>query len=517
MGRNEGIAEIECGRLFDLAIIGGGATGLGTAVEAASRGLATVLIDQHDFCKGTSSRSTKLIHGGVRYLAQGNARLVIGALTERGRLLENAGHVVGALPLVVPFYRWWEAPYYLAGLKLYDALAGRRGIGNSVFLSREKALSSVPNLSGNGLRGGILFYDGQFDDARLAVSLARTAANFGAKLLNYVKALGLEKDGVRLRGIACRDELTGRRFEIRAKGVVNATGVFADEVRRMDDPAAPRMIEASQGSHLVLSREFLPSDCGILVPKTDDGRVLFAIPWHERVLAGTTDLKVNHPELEPRPLADEVDFILRHLSRYLARAPHRSDILSMFAGLRPLIKGGEGTATKALSRDHSVIVSTSGLVSVLGGKWTTYRKMGEDAVDRVSEVAGLSPTPSQTSELKLCGATGNGDSPRGGRVFGRDESAIACLIEKEPDLGRPLAEGLPYTRADVVWAARSEWALTVEDVLARRTRLLLLDARASMEAAPDVAGLLARELGYGSAWIASQAEEYRELAKAYLP
>lgn len=514
MGRNEGIAEIEGGREFELAVIGGGATGLGVAVEAASRGLSTVLIDRHDFCKGTSSRSTKLIHGGVRYLAQGNARLVIGALTERGRLLENAGHVVKALPLIVPFYRWWEAPYYLAGLKLYDALAGRRGIGHSVLLSREKALTSLPTLSDNGLRGGILFYDGQFDDARLAVSLARTASSFGAKLLNYVRALGLEKREGRLCGISCRDESTGREFAIRTKAVVNATGVFADEVRKMDDPAAARMIEASQGSHLVLSREFLPSDCGILVPKTDDARVLFAIPWHDRVLAGTTDFKVDHPELEPRPLEEEVEFILRHLSRYLARAPRRSDILSMFAGLRPLIRGGAGAATKALSRDHSVIVSPSGLVSVLGGKWTTYRKMGEDAVDRVSEVAGLDPGPSRTSELKLHGASDNGDSAR---CFGRDEAALARLIEKEHDLAMPLAEGLPYQRADVIWAGRSEWALTVEDVLARRTRLLLLDARASIEAAPDVAALLARELGRDSAWVASQVEEYRELAQSYLP
>src|SRR5215813_5358827 len=377
------------GEPFDVAIVGGGATGLGAAVEAASRGYRTVLLEARDFAQGTSSRSTKLVHGGVRYLAQGNVGLVREALLERGRLQHNAPHLVGDLEFVVPAYAWWSGPYYGVGLKLYDVMAGRHRLGKSQLLSRAQVLERIPTLEPDQLKGGVRYFDGQFDDARLAVTLALTAADLGAVLVNQAPVVGLSRNNGRLDGVRVRDEETGREHAVRAKVVINATGVFSDAVRRMDEPDSPALVAPSQGVHLVLPDTFLPGTHALMVPRTDDGRVLFIVPWHKRALLGTTDTPVPAVVAEPRPLEEEVSFLLDHASRYLARDPRREDVLSVYVGLRPLLRH-EGTGTTAkLSRDHSIFESRSGLVTIVGGKWTTYRRMAEDVVDHAAKVADL--------------------------------------------------------------------------------------------------------------------------------
>ena len=503
---------------WDVVVVGGGATGLGCAVEAASRGYDTLLLDQDDFAKGTSSRSTKLIHGGVRYLRQGNIALVREALRERGLLMANAPHLVHRQPFVVPNFRWWEQPYYAIGLKLYDLLAGRLGIGGSWPLSRATTQQRVPTVRAQGLRGGVLYHDGQFDDARLAVSLAQTLADCGGVPLNHLGVTGLIKDGSTLRGVQANDAETTQSFEIPARSVVNATGVFVDELRRMDDPDAPPIMTSSQGIHLVLDRAFLPGDHAIMIPSTDDGRVLFLIPWHDRVLVGTTDTPVDEVSLEPTPMEDEVAYLIDHANRYLNREVKRDDILSTFAGLRPLVKADKGGSdTAAISREHAVLTSTSGLVTIAGGKWTTYHTMGQEAIDAAAKAGGLTSRPSPTESLRLHGYTDHADRlPVWRQAYGTDAEEIAALIEQHPEWGERLHPRLPYRWAEVVWAVRAEMACTLEDVLSRRTRALMLDAQAALDVAEDVAALIARERGKSHAWTSEQIEAFRCLASGYL-
>ncbi|HEV8581316.1 MAG TPA: glycerol-3-phosphate dehydrogenase/oxidase [Thermoanaerobaculia bacterium] len=506
---------LDPGEVWDVLVVGGGATGLGAAVEAAVRGYRTALIEGHDFAKGTSSRSTKLVHGGVRYLQQGNVALVLEALRERGRLLRNAPHLVRNLAFVVPSYDWWEGPFYGAGLKLYDLLAGRMGLEPSRALSREETLDRIPTLEPRGLRGGIVYQDAQFDDARLAVTLARTVADLGGTIVNYVRAVGLLKKGGLVGGARVRDEETGAEAEVRARVVVNATGVFADDLRRLDDPGSPPVVAPSQGIHLVLDRRFQPGASAILVPHTDDGRVLFAVPWQDRVVVGTTDTPVAKRSLEPRPLPEEIEFLLTHIARYLTQDPRPEDVLSCFAGLRPLVRGRTAEKTAALSRDHTLLISPTGLVTIAGGKWTTYRRMGEDAIDQAALVAGLDERPSPTADLHLHGWSDEGRPGRDWIDYGADAPSLARLAGERSGWDEPLHVSLPYRACEVIWAARHEMARTVEDVLARRTRALLLDARASAEIAPAVARLLAAELGQDESWQRQQAEQYRELARGY--
>jgi glycerol-3-phosphate dehydrogenase len=513
--RGERLDRLRSGEAWDLVVIGGGATGLGTAVDAAARGYRTLLLEAHDYAKGTSSRSTKLIHGGVRYLANGQITLVREALHERGVLRRTAPHLVRDLSFVVPAYAWWSIPYYGLGLKLYDLLAGRLGLGPSRMISRAEALRRAPTLAAEGLRGGVVYRDAQFDDARLAIALLRTLADQGGTALNYVEVVGLDKSAGRLRGVRARDVETGEEFAVAAGAVVNATGVFADAVRRLDDPSASPMIRPSQGAHLVLPRSFLPGDSAVLVPRTEDGRVLFAIPWHDRVIVGTTDTPMDRLPIEPRPFAEEVAFLRAHAARYLGREPGDADVLSVYAGLRPLIGSDGRRSTAALSREHAVVVSDSGLVTITGGKWTTYRRMAADAVARAAEVAGLPRRPCPTESLSLHGAT---TAPADGPlvVYGSDAEAVSGLLAERPDWGERLHPELPYHAGEVVWAARHEDARTVEDVLARRTRALLLDARASRAIAPRVADLLAGELGRDAAWREEQAQRFQALAGGYL-
>ena len=499
-----------------MVVIGGGATGLGTAVDAAARGYNTLLLEAHDFAKGTSSRSTNLVHGGVRYLAQGNLALVYEALKERGRLHRNVPHLVRSLPFVIPGYTWWSKPYYGAGLMLYSLMAGSLGLGFSRIIGPREVLRLAPTLEPQGLRGGVVYYDGQFDDARMAVTLMRTLHDAGGTALNYAPVTSLCKAGGRVRGVKAHDAETGEEFTVGARVVVNATGIYADSVRKMDDPTAAGMLAPSQGIHLVLDKSFLPGDHAVMIPKTADGRVLFAVPWHDRVVVGTTDTPVNEAPLEPRPLDAEIDFLLAHAARYLRKDPGRADILSIYAGLRPLVRRSTLASTASLSRAHTLIASPSGLVTITGGKWTTYRHMAEDTVAKAIEIAGLPKAACTTKNLRLHGFQ---EQPERGAlgVYGADAAALKGLLAEQPGWDQLLHPELPYSVGEVVWAARHELARTVEDVLARRTRALLLDARASQEIAPTVAALLAAELGHDEGWQQMQVRGYQELARGYYP
>jgi glycerol-3-phosphate dehydrogenase len=518
MNRDNSLQQIADRREpWDLAIVGGGATGVGIAVDAAARGYSVVLFEQSDFGKGTSSRSTKLVHGGVRYLQQGNISLVMEALKERGLLLQNAPHLVHDLQFIVPNYAWWEVPFYGIGLKVYDVLAGKYGFGPSQVLTKEEVLKRIPTLSEDGLRGGVKYHDGQFDDTRLLINLAQTAAGQGAVLLNYAKVTELTKDADGfVHGLTFRDAESSQEHTIKARSVINATGPFCDELRKVDDPKAQAMISPSQGVHLVFSKEFLPGETAIMVPHTRDGRVMFAIPWHGQTLVGTTDTAIAESTLEPAPLEHEVDFILETAGDYLAKRPTREDVLSVFTGIRPLVKAGEASNTAALSRDHTVHISSSGLLTIVGGKWTTYRKMAEDAVDHAIVLAHLDERPCVTKNLQIRGFHQHSEQFGSLAIYGSDALPIQELMRARPELAAPLHDALPINGAEIVWSIREEMARTIEDVLGRRTRALFLNSKAALAMAPAVARLLAAELGHDEAWQEAQLAKFYSIAESYL-
>jgi glycerol-3-phosphate dehydrogenase len=500
--------------VWDLVVVGGGATGLGVAVDAATRGYRVVLFEQHDFGKGTSSRSTKLIHGGLRYLAQGRVGLVRDALHERGLLCKNAPHLVRPLPTLVPLYSAWEGVYYRLGLKVYDWLSGRWNLEPSRRLSVDQAIARVPTLEPMGLHGGVMYFDGAFDDARLLVNLVQTAIESGAVCVNYAPVQAIVKESGRVSGVIAEDAETGKTFRVRARVVVNAAGPFSDQVRRLDDPQAQRSIVPSQGIHIVFESDFMPGDTALIVPKTRDGRVVFAIPWHDRVVVGTTDTAIDDVSLEPRARPSEIEFLLETISPYWSHKPSAADIRAVFAGIRPLVCQPGSRKTSQLGRDHMIDISPSGLVSIIGGKWTTFRKMAEDCVDRAAALAGLLPTPCRTKTLPIHGSTA---SRLAGTlaIYGSDGAAVEQLGAERREWSQRLDNRLPYLAGQVLWAARHEMARTVEDVLARRLRALFLDAEAACSAAPSVAALLAGELGRDATWQADQIERFNGVARAY--
>lgn len=504
------------GERWDLVVVGGGATGVGVAIDAATRGYDVLLLEQSDFGKGTSSRSTKLVHGGVRYLEQGNISLVMEALRERGLLLKNAPHLVRDLGFVVPNYDWWEAPFYGIGLKVYNLLAGKYGFGSSRVLSKEETLERLPTIRTEGLRGGVIYYDGQFDDSRLLINMVTTAYEKGATLLNYARVDAVTKDAEGyVDGVVATDALTGEELRAKANVVVNATGAFTDDLRRQADSAIKPMIAPSQGIHLVFDRSFLPGASAIMVPHTSDGRVMFAIPWHNHTLIGTTDTPIPHASLEPVAMEKEIDFILSTASLYLAKKPSRADVLSVFAGIRPLVKSQESASTSALSRDHTIHIDKSGLLTITGGKWTTYRHMAEDCVNQAAMLAHLDEKVCVTQNLNIHGFHGHSEKFGDLAVYGSDALEIQAIGAADPALAAPLHPALPYTGAEVVWAVRREMAETVEDVLARRTRALFLNSRAALAMAPRVAELMATELGRGHDWRQAQLEAFENIAKIY--
>ncbi len=520
--REELMARLAEPRQYDIAIVGGGATGLGVALDAAARGLSVVLVESHDFAKGTSSRATKLVHGGVRYLAQGNISLVREALRERSTLLDNAPYLAQPLAFVMPSYKWWETPFYGIGLTLYDALAGQAGLGHTEFLSRAQTLALLPAAQPQGLKGGVKYWDGQFNDARLALALARTAAVRGALLVNYCRATDLLYQGGKVAGLLCEDSLTGQAYQIQSRCVVNAAGVWVDELRQKDGaanstdgrrPTKP-MVAPSQGVHIVVDREFLGGESALMVPKTADGRVLFAVPWLGKVILGTTDTPRHDLAREPLPFKEEIDFILTESARYLRRAPQRTDVKSVWVGLRPLVKpqDDDGDNTKGLSREHTVLVSRSGLVTVTGGKWTTYRAMAEDVLRQCAAKSLIeNRSAGVTVHLKLVGADEAGvethsiSQPPGIHSYGNEQSKVMSL----PGAQTLLCAGL--TEAMVRFAARHEYAVHVEDVLARRSRLLFLDARLASSLAARVGEILFQETG-----LDPQLAAFTELAQHYL-
>lgn len=509
---------------WDMMVIGGGATGVGIALDAASRGYSVCLLEQSDFGKGTSSRSTKLVHGGVRYLKQGNLSLVREALRERALLLRNAPHVVRDLPFIIPCPNQWQAFFYGTGLKLYDLLAGRQNLDKSHRLSRSKVLERISTLKGRQCTAGILYHDGQFDDTRLLINLAQTAASQGACLVNYARVTGLTKStSGEVSGVRWTDLESEQSLESRARIVINATGPFCDAVRRMDEPTAAPLVAASQGIHLVLPKHFLPGETAMMVPKTSDGRVVFLIPWHDRAVLGTTDTGIDHVSLEPTAQQAEIDFLLTTAADYLQTPPTRQDILSVFIGIRPLVMAAPGAHTSRLSRDHTISVSPQRLLTITGGKWTTYRKMAEDCVNQAAELAGLQRKPCRTHALRIAGAPETSVASTGGsvpselHVYGSDQANLDAIARSHEGAAQRLDPRLSITTAQVIWAVRSEMARTVEDILARRTRALFLDARAALDIAPRVAKIMALETKRDGRWQREQLAAFEETARHFLP
>ena len=517
MERKKGIDKLEEATIWDIIVIGGGATGLGIAVDAAQRGFKVLLLEKNDFAKGTSSRSTKLVHGGVRYLAQGNIKLVVEALRERGFLLANAPHLTRVQEFIIPSYAYFSKWYYGIGLYIYDVLSRKLSLGQPKIIGKKSLLKAMPSVKKKGLKGGVVYTDGQFDDARLAIALAMTASDLGATVLNYCSVTGLIKENGFLCGVQVQDEIGERALEVRAKVVINATGVFVDTILDMDDTASPAAVMPSQGVHVVISKKFFPGNAALMIPKTRDGRVLFAVPWHDAVVIGTTDTPLNIISEEPVALDEEISFIISHFNEYTDANITRKDVLSVFAGLRPLVKTSNLGNTALASRDHTILVSKSNLITITGGKWTTYRKMAKDAVNNAAFVAKLPIIKCRTRRLRLHGYAEGIQYGTPLSVYGSDASQINKLMVDQPELAEYIHPDHPYTKAEVVWSVEHEMAVQVEDILARRSRILFTDARAAIEAAPVVAEIMASVNGEGMEWIVEQVTSFRELATAYLP
>lgn len=502
---------------FDFIIIGGGATGLGIALDAIARGASVALFEQDDFTKGTSSRSTKLVHGGVRYLAQGDVSLVLEALRERGLLRKNASHLVKNQSFLIPCYRWWEGAFYTIGLILYDLMAANLGFGRSFCIGPKRAVKTIPMLRKKGMKAGVIYHDGQFDDSRLAINIAQTAVDAGACVLNYMKVTNLIKKEGKVCGVEVMDMETGEQHVVKSKVVINATGVFADDILQMDEPGIKPTVRPSQGVHLVLDASFLQSDYAIMIPKTADGRVLFAVPWHDKVVVGTTDTLMKHALLEPVALEQEIDFILNTAGKYLTKTPQRKDVLSVFAGLRPLAAPrSEDKKTKEISRSHKLIVEKSGLITIIGGKWTTYRKMAQDTIDLAYAKMHLKAPECVTETYKIHGCKENPDYNDPLYVYGTDAEEIRSFIASSPTLGEKLHPQYTYSVGEIIWIVRNEMALTPEDVLARRLRILFLDAKAALEMAPRTARIIAAERQKDQQWIDMQIQSFSELTSNYI-
>ena len=503
MNRASQLNALENEEFWDILIIGGGATGIGAALDAASRGYKTLLIESHDFAKGTSSRSTKLVHGGVRYLEQGNIKLVREALRERGYLLKNAPHLTSVQIFIIPVFSWWWKMFYWIGLKIYDLLSGSLSIGKTESLSKKETIAHLPSINTNKLVGGILYYDGQFDDSQLAIEMAATAIKNGATVLNYCKATGFIKNDGKITGVECIDTLTGKTYTLKTKTVINATGVFTNAIVQMDDQLKHDFVSPSQGIHLVVNAKFFPSTNAMMIPKTDDGRVLFAVPWHDKVILGTTDTPIDITSYEPKPLEEEIEFILKHINQYGTELITRADINSVYVGLRPLVKQKGKGRTSLISREHHLSISPSGLVTITGGKWTTYRKMAADAVDNAAFIGKLKKVRCKTAEMSI------------GHLEERKNN-LNTILKTDPALNVPLHPNYPYTKADIVFSVKHEMSMGVEDVLARRIRLLFLDAKLAVALAPMIAALMAHYLNKDKNWELEEVKNFTALADQYI-
>ena len=520
MNRSEQLSILKSTEKWDVIIIGGGASGLGTALDAASRGYKTILLEAVDFAKGTSSRSTKLIHGGVRYLEQGNIHLVREALKERGLIAKNAGHLVKNQSFVIPNYNWWGGLFYTMGLKIYDLLSGRLSLGSSKYISKKKTIEMLPAVETKGLVNGVIYHDGQFDDSRLAINIAQTAVENGACILNYTKVVNLLKnDQNQVIGVEVLDQETGEKYDLKGSAIINATGVFTNAIMKLNDSVYKKYIVPSQGIHLVFDKSFLPGNHALMIPKTSDGRVLFAVPWHNRIVVGTTDTLIKKHSLEPIALESEIKFVLETAQQFLAKKPTRADVLSVFAGLRPLAAPEEeGKSTKEVSRSHKIIVSETGLITITGGKWTTYRKIAEDIINKAIKLQKIPAKECLTERLSIHGnkTTSNLDRENHLYIYGFDIPKIVELQKNQPELQEKVHPAHEFTMAEVVWAIRYEMARTIDDVLARRVRLLFLDARAAVQSSEKVAKILAKELGHDENWIKKEILNFKEISKGFL-
>jgi glycerol-3-phosphate dehydrogenase len=495
MNRDTEIQKIVATPHWDMIIIGGGATGLGSALDAASRGFKVLCVEKDDFSKGTSSRSTKLIHGGVRYLEQGNFAMVKHALQERWFLLKNASKATRKLSFVLPVYSWWRFFYYGFGLMLYDFLSGKFSIGKTRLMNKNAVIKKLPDIKTDSLKGGIRYFDGQFDDSQICIALAKTAINQGATVVNHMKAESfMYKDGS-ICGLIIRDELNQSSYETYGRVVINATGVFADQMMQKDNPKHQCVVSPSRGIHIVIDKKYYNSVHAMLIPKTTDGRVLFAVPWHNKVIIGTTDTKTENILDEPIASKEEINFVIENFNQYMQQHLDLADIKSVYAGLRPLIKKHNIKSTADLVRDHTIMVSESGLVSITGGKWTTYRKMARDTINKAIQVAGIPYVRSKTRSLHLVIETNN-------LKLDQDE-----LLHADYN----------YTRSDVVYAIREEMACTLEDILARRIRVLFLDAKVAQAVAPSVCKIMQKELNQTDEWYNQQLHAFMELVLRYLP
>jgi glycerol-3-phosphate dehydrogenase len=516
VNRKTSIEQIRETALWDMLVVGGGATGLGIAVDAAKRGFKVLLLEKYDFAKGTSSRSTKLVHGGVRYLAQGNIKLVIEALRERGFLLKNAPHLTRVQQFIIPAYSYWQKWFYGVGLTVYDLLSNKLSLGKPKILGKKSMVSAMPSIEKKKLKGGISYMDGQFDDSRLAIALAQTATDLGASLVNYCGVVALLKENSKIVGIDAFDEISGETYSIKSKVVINATGVFVDQIIGMDETETPAMVMPSQGVHLVVDKKFFPGTGALMIPKTTDGRVLFALPWHDSVVIGTTDTALNMISDEPIALEEEIEFILLNFNQYNEIKLTRKDILSVFAGLRPLVKTSNTGSTSVASRDHTIMVSKSNLITITGGKWTTYRKMAKDAVNNASFVGKLPVIKCTTRNLMLHGYSEQIKYGDPLSSFGSDGEKILQMMVVKPELAEKIHPLFDYTKAEVIWAVQQEMTMYIEDYLARRSRMLFLNAKAAIESAPIVAKLMAAEMGKDDVWEKDQIQEFAELAKGYI-
>jgi len=503
MNRSEQLQALTTDTIWDIVVIGGGATGLGTALDASLRGYKTVLIEGHDFAKGTSSRSTKLVHGGVRYLEQGNIKLVREALRERGYLLKNAPHLTSVQTFIVPVFSWWEKMFYGIGLKIYDLLSGKLSLGNTQILSKKETLAHLPSINTNKLVGGILYYDGQFDDSHLAIEIAATAIKKGATVINYCRATGFTKTNDKITAVECIDVLSEKKYSLKTKVVVNATGVFTNAIVQMDDDSQDDLVSPSQGIHLVIDAQFFPGTDAMMIPKTDDGRVLFAVPWHDKVVLGTTDTPIDTVSFEPKPLEDEIEFIIKHINRYCTKLITRADINSVYVGLRPLVKQKTHISSALISREHHLTVSPSGLITITGGKWTTYRKMAADAVDNAAFIGKLNKEKCITAHTQI------GDEQE-------KENRFQKILKEDVSLAEKIHTNYSFTKAQIVYAVQYEMAMGIEDILARRIRLLFLDAKLAITLAPMVASIMATYLQKDKNWEAAEIASFTQLAAQYI-
>lgn len=519
MKREEQVSRIlDPNQIWDFIVIGGGATGLGCAVDAASRGYKVVMLEQDDFAKCTSSKSTKLVHGGVRYLQKGDVMLVLEALHERGRMKANAPHLVKNLSFVIANYSWWDNFLYFCGLTFYDMLSWGFGYGHSRFIGKKSVLRRLPAIKQDGLKGGIVYHDGQFDDARMAVNLAETCIEQGGVVINHMKVVDiLHNMKGKICGVKAFDNETGGTYELQSKAVINAAGIFVDEVMKLDVSGHKPMVKPSQGTHLVLDMNFLQGNDALMVPKTSDGRVLFAVPWHNRVVVGTTDVLRDYPESEPCALEEEIDFILKTAGLYMVPAPTRKDILGVFAGQRPLAAPKkEGKSTKEISRSHKIIVSDNHLITITGGKWTSYRLMAEDTINKAISMKLVEKRKCITKHLKIHGWRQDPDFSNHYYIYGSDEPALHKVEQENEKYQEKISPKYDYTFGEVAWAVRHEMARTLDDVLARRVRLLFIDAREALRVAPEVAKVMALELDMPESWIDEQIAEFTSIAKNYI-